>query len=77
MIRYSSNAIAEYVTDLLTPQKVDQLISQLQMNHSQTLYVVSSMLALNNTDSLPRPEYLAKLKSLTVSELRNLSFTVH
>lgn len=65
MIRYSSNAIAEYFTDLLTPQKVDALIAEMGLNHSKTLYAVSSMFAMNNTYNLPRQQYLNYLRLMT------------
>lgn len=77
MIRWSSNAIAEYLTDLLTPKKVDALITQLKLNHSKTLYVVSSMFAMNNTFNLPRNQYLNYLRLMTEQEIRELSEINH
>lgn len=77
MIRYSSNAIAEYLTDMLSPEKVDLLVSSLGMEHSPTLYVCSSMLALNNTKDLPYDEYVQYLQTLTPDWVRQQSFLIH
>ena len=77
MITWSSNAIAEYLTDVLTPKKVDAMITELGLNHSKTLYVVSSMFAMNNTYNLPRAQWLNMLRLMTESEVRNISETIH
>lgn len=77
MIKFSSNAIAEYLTDILTPGKVDQLIASLGMQHDPTLYVCSSMLALNNTKGLPYDEYIESIEMMTSEEVRQQSFLIH
>lgn len=77
MIKFSSNANTEYLTDLLGADKIDKMISSVGMNHSQTLYVVSSMVAMNNTKKLPYNEYINYLKTLTPEWTRQQSFLIH
>lgn len=47
------------------------------MTHDKTLYVVSSMLAMNNTKQLPYNDYINYLKTLTPEWTRQQSFLIH
>ncbi|CAD8178843.1 unnamed protein product [Paramecium octaurelia] len=65
MIALSSNCNTEYLQTLLTMDSIEQTISSLQLEQTQSFYLSSFFLVFLNYDNKEREEYIKQISSFT------------